>query len=163
MFLHLLGIKSFLVCTDCIAWNHTGQHIATYIFPSKPSLSPKSQIKGEFQPPEPIFSSGAGVGSHATDFVFLSTESTHKLQFMARRSAPPNSGPAYLSSYTNAPAGRRQLQDPNESGFSRFVREQILAPEKLAGNINILTGVGVFVAGIVVARTMGDLLASMVA
>lgn len=82
---------------------------------------------------------------------------------MARRSAPPNSGPAYLSPYTNAPAGRRQLQDPNESRFSRFVREQILAPEKLAGNINILTGVGVFVGGIVVARTMGDLLASMVA
>lgn len=81
---------------------------------------------------------------------------------MARRSAPPNSGPAYLSPHAHPSAGRRQLQDPNESEFSRFMREQIWAPEKLAGNISILTGVGVFAGGIIIARTMGDLLASMV-
>lgn len=90
-------------------------------------------------------------------------KATHQPQLiMARRSAPPNSGPAYLSPYANPSAGRRQIQDPNESGLSRFMREQILAPEKMAGNISILTGVGVFIGGIVVSRTMGDLLVSMV-
>lgn len=79
---------------------------------------------------------------------------------MARRSAPPNSGPAYLSPH---PAiGRRQLPDSNEGALSRFMREQIWAPEKMPGNISILAGVGVFVGGIVVARTMGDFMALMV-
>lgn len=78
---------------------------------------------------------------------------------MARRSAPPNSGPAYLSPH---PAGRRQLHDANESAFSQFMREQIWAPEKIPGNISILTGVGVFAGGIVIARTFGDFMALMV-
>lgn len=81
---------------------------------------------------------------------------------MGRRSAPPNSGPAYLSPHPHPGAGRRQLHDPNESALSRFMREQIWAPEKMPGNISILTGVGVFAGGIVVARTMGDFLALMV-
>jgi hypothetical protein len=42
------------------------------------------------------------------------------------------------------------------------MREQIWAPEMMAGNISILTGAGVFFGGIVVARTFGDFLALMV-
>ncbi|THH15293.1 hypothetical protein EW146_g5151 [Bondarzewia mesenterica] len=77
---------------------------------------------------------------------------------MARRSAPPHSGPAY---YTPASisAARVQLHDSNESAFSRFFREQIFAPEKLPGNFNILTGVGVFLGGIFVMRRWGDWIA----
>ncbi|TFY72334.1 hypothetical protein EVG20_g649 [Dentipellis fragilis] len=75
---------------------------------------------------------------------------------MARRSAPPGSGPAY---YTPGHLTRGPPQpDPNESVVSRFFREQIFAPEKLPGNINILTGVGMFVGGIMLARKYGDLL-----
>ncbi|KII83951.1 hypothetical protein PLICRDRAFT_168482 [Plicaturopsis crispa FD-325 SS-3] len=76
---------------------------------------------------------------------------------MARRSAPPNSGPAYLAPH-HAHGGRRQLNDPNESAFSRFLREQLWAPEKLPGNIQIATAVSVFVGGIFVARRWGDLM-----
>jgi hypothetical protein len=73
---------------------------------------------------------------------------------MARRApAPANATPAFFT----APP-RRQLTDPNESAFSRFFREQITAPEKLPGNLSILTGVSVFAAGIFVARTWGDML-----
>ncbi|KAI0033625.1 hypothetical protein K488DRAFT_47304 [Vararia minispora EC-137] len=75
---------------------------------------------------------------------------------MARRAAPPGSGPSY---YTPAPAGlNRSLADPNESFFSRFLREQILAPEKLPGNLSIATGLGVFLGGIFVVRRWGQLL-----
>jgi hypothetical protein len=73
---------------------------------------------------------------------------------MARRSAPPNAGLAYVP---NGPQ-RRTIADPNESAFSRFMREQIWAPEKRQGNWNILTAVGMFVGGIAVARIWGDLL-----
>ncbi|KDQ51361.1 hypothetical protein JAAARDRAFT_140321 [Jaapia argillacea MUCL 33604] len=78
---------------------------------------------------------------------------------MARRSAPPNSGPAYLSPHPSAArGGRAALHDADESAFTRFLREQIWSPEKLPGNLSILTGVGVFAAGIVAVRTWGDLL-----
>ncbi|KAE9395539.1 hypothetical protein BT96DRAFT_754542, partial [Gymnopus androsaceus JB14] len=67
--------------------------------------------------------------------------------------APPAS---YLS---KSQSGRRgQLVDPNESSFSRFLREEVFAPEKLPGNISMLTGVGLFVGGVVAVRTWGDLL-----
>ncbi|KAK7033647.1 hypothetical protein VNI00_012647 [Paramarasmius palmivorus] len=75
---------------------------------------------------------------------------------MARRSAPPGSGPAYVPK--NPALARRQLVDPDESAFSRFLREEIYAPEKLPGNISIVTGVGMFFAGILAVRTWGDLL-----
>ncbi|KAG1898684.1 uncharacterized protein F5891DRAFT_1190455 [Suillus fuscotomentosus] len=71
---------------------------------------------------------------------------------MARRAAPANATPAFFT----APP-RRQIADPNESALSRFIREQITAPEKLPGNISIMTGVSVFAAGIFVARTWGDI------
>ncbi|KIJ63994.1 hypothetical protein HYDPIDRAFT_154964 [Hydnomerulius pinastri MD-312] len=71
---------------------------------------------------------------------------------MSRRAAPQN------AALFGAPPPRRAINDPNESGFSRFMREQVWAPEKLPGNISILTGVGVFAAGVVAARTWGDIL-----
>jgi hypothetical protein len=72
---------------------------------------------------------------------------------MARRSAPPN-----LGEYIPLHALRRTLADPDESTFSRFVREQIWASEKVAGNFNTLTSVGMFVGGIIAVRTWGDLM-----
>ncbi|KAI3615360.1 hypothetical protein WG66_003494 [Moniliophthora roreri] len=74
---------------------------------------------------------------------------------MARRSAPPGSGPAYVP---KNPAVGRRLVDPDESAFSRFLREEVWAPEKLPGNISIVTGVGVFFAGILAVRTWDALL-----
>jgi hypothetical protein len=73
---------------------------------------------------------------------------------MARRAAPPGTGPSY---YTPIAPGRVQL-DPNESFLSRFLREQIFAPEKLPGNISIVTGLSVFVGGIFVMRRWGQLM-----
>ena len=74
---------------------------------------------------------------------------------MARRAAPPHSGPAY---YTPAQLARSgPLVDPNESAWSRFLRTQIFAPDKLPGNANIVAGVGLFVGGIVVVRRWGEL------
>ncbi|KAF9069331.1 hypothetical protein BDP27DRAFT_1222790 [Rhodocollybia butyracea] len=71
---------------------------------------------------------------------------------MARRSANPTPAP-----YPGA--GRRlQPSDLDESAFSRFLREQVYAPEKLPGNISVLTGVGLFLGGIVAVRAWGDLL-----
>ena len=42
--------------------------------------------------------------------------------------------------------------------FCRFLRTEVLAPEKLPGNISIASAVGVFVGGIIAIRTWGDLM-----
>jgi len=42
--------------------------------------------------------------------------------------------------------------------FSRFLRTEIFAPEKLPGNISIASAVGLFVGGIIAIRTWGDLM-----
>ncbi|KAL5518368.1 hypothetical protein ACEPAH_50 [Sanghuangporus vaninii] len=79
---------------------------------------------------------------------------------MARRSAPPGSGPAYMTPAFGSGAGApphvrgratdtKQLQDnEGESAFSRFFREEIVAPQYIAGNINILTSIAIFAAGV---------------
>jgi hypothetical protein len=60
---------------------------------------------------------------------------------------------------THLPHGsRRAIADANESTFSRFLREQVWAPEKIQGNLNILTAVSLFAGGIAVARFWGDML-----
>ncbi|KAF8132865.1 hypothetical protein JVT61DRAFT_11195 [Boletus reticuloceps] len=71
---------------------------------------------------------------------------------MARRAPPQN------AAMFGVPPQRRALNDPNESAFSWFIREEVLAPEKLVGNISIFTAVGVFAAGVFAARTWGDLI-----
>lgn len=71
---------------------------------------------------------------------------------MARRAPPQN------AAMFGVPPPRRALQNPNESAFSRFIREEVFAPEKLSGNINIFAAVGVFAAGVLATRTWGDLL-----
>lgn len=73
---------------------------------------------------------------------------------MARRSAPPGSGPSYMApTYGGGPRGR--LPDPNESWVSRFYREQIVAPQYLAGNLSILASVTLFAGGIAAVRQWG--------
>lgn len=75
---------------------------------------------------------------------------------MARRGAPPHSGPAYYTPAQLARSGA-PLVDPNESAWSRFVRTQVLAPDKLPGNVNIVAGVGLFLGGIFIVRRWGEL------
>ncbi|KAJ3755551.1 hypothetical protein EV360DRAFT_49564 [Lentinula raphanica] len=79
---------------------------------------------------------------------------------MARRAATSSSAatpaPGFLSK--SQPGRRGQLTDPDESAFSRFLREEVFAPEKLPGNISMMTGIGVFVGGILAVRSWGDLL-----
>jgi hypothetical protein len=41
---------------------------------------------------------------------------------------------------------------------TRFINEQVLAPEKLAGNLSIVTGITVFAAGVAAVRTWGELM-----
>ncbi|KAJ6480142.1 hypothetical protein C8R45DRAFT_872334 [Mycena sanguinolenta] len=74
---------------------------------------------------------------------------------MARRAAPPHSGPAYIP---QSQSQRRTLADPNESAISRFLREEIFAAEKMPGNLSLLTGVGMFVGGILAVRTWGGMM-----
>ncbi|KAF8481751.1 hypothetical protein DFH94DRAFT_732785 [Russula ochroleuca] len=79
---------------------------------------------------------------------------------MARRAAPPHSGPAYYTPAHLARSGGPNggaLVDPNESAWSRFLRTQVFAPDKLPGNVNIVAGVGLFVTGIVVVRRWGEM------
>ena len=78
---------------------------------------------------------------------------------MARRSAAPNSGPAYYSrSAVTGRPGIQDLDDVEMSAFSRFMNEEVWAPEKLPGNIAIVTSVGVFAAGVFFVRKFGDLI-----
>ena len=69
---------------------------------------------------------------------------------MARRAAPGQ------SPFGIAPP--RRVVDPNESAFSRFMREEIFSPENLPGNLSILTSVVVFFGGIAAMRTWGELM-----
>ncbi|KAF9472644.1 hypothetical protein BDN70DRAFT_447116 [Pholiota conissans] len=73
---------------------------------------------------------------------------------MARRSAP-SAQPSYL---THSHHDHKSLHDSNESAFSKFLRTEVFAPEKLPGNISIASAVGVFVGGIIAIRTWGDLM-----
>ncbi|TFK66965.1 hypothetical protein BDN72DRAFT_843592 [Pluteus cervinus] len=75
---------------------------------------------------------------------------------MARRGQPSGT-PSYIPVNAGV-APKRALNDPNESAFSRFLRTEIYAPEKLVGNINVATALGMFAAGIIVVRTWGDLM-----
>ncbi|PPQ90711.1 hypothetical protein CVT25_005019 [Psilocybe cyanescens] len=73
---------------------------------------------------------------------------------MARRTTT-SAQPSYLP---HPQHGQGALTDPNESGFSRFLRTEVFAPEKLPGNISIASALGVFFGGIVFIRTCGDYL-----
>lgn len=87
---------------------------------------------------------------------------------MARRSAPPGSGPAYMTPAFGGGApphargrvgdAKHQQELENESAFSRFFHEEIVAPQYIAGNISILTSVAMFAAGVFAIRTWGDVL-----
>lgn len=113
------------------------------------------EIKIEFPPLHPLrhpawFASSSTLPSVAT---------THTFNPMARRSAAPNSGPAYYS--RAAVTGRQGIQDLDDvetSPISRFMNEEIWAPEKLPGNIAIVTSISVFAAGIFFVRNFGELI-----
>ncbi|KAG6810842.1 hypothetical protein H0H92_010107 [Tricholoma furcatifolium] len=72
---------------------------------------------------------------------------------MARRSAPASS-----PSYVPHPSQRRAVtgHDEDQSALSRFLEQEIFAPEKLPGNLNMLTGLTMFIGGIVAVRTWGE-------
>ncbi|KAJ7035203.1 hypothetical protein C8F04DRAFT_541612 [Mycena alexandri] len=74
---------------------------------------------------------------------------------MARRNAPPNSGPAYIQ---QSQSQRRTLADPDETAFARFLREEVWAQDKRVGNLSLLTGVGMFVGAIVAIRKWGGMM-----
>ncbi|KAF5384029.1 hypothetical protein D9757_006946 [Collybiopsis confluens] len=63
---------------------------------------------------------------------------------MARRT--PTSS-THLSKSGQPARGGYLGGDPNESAFSRFLREEIFAPAKLPGNISVAVGVGMFKGG----------------
>lgn len=56
---------------------------------------------------------------------------------------------------TYGSGSRGRLPDPNESWFSRYYRDQIAAPQYLAGNLSILTSIGLFAGGIAAVRQWG--------
>ncbi|KAM5537478.1 hypothetical protein V8D89_008805 [Ganoderma adspersum] len=70
---------------------------------------------------------------------------------MARR--PPTGASPF-----GAPPPRRVIHDPNESAFSRFMREEIFSPENVEGNLKIVSSVVVFFGGIAAMRTWGELM-----
>ncbi|PPQ96098.1 hypothetical protein CVT26_004730 [Gymnopilus dilepis] len=96
----------------------------------------------------------AFVPNDTVEFETLSATTTITTKEMARRGAPA-AHPSYLP---HPQHDVRALNDPNESAFSRFLRTEVFAPEKLPGNISIASALGVFFGGIVVIRTWGDLL-----
>lgn len=103
--------------------------------------------------------SSSPTSTHVVYQLSLHVHNVPALKPMARRSAAPNSGPTYYS--RSAVTGRPGIQDLDEvesSAFSRFMSEEIWAPEKLPGNVAIATSVGVFVAGIYFVRKFGDLI-----
>ncbi|KAG6916501.1 hypothetical protein DXG01_006500 [Tephrocybe rancida] len=76
---------------------------------------------------------------------------------MARRSAPPSSAPSYVPH----PSQRRAVgggRDADQSAFSKFLDAEIFAPEKLPGNLNLLTGLTMFFGGIFAVRAWGELM-----
>jgi hypothetical protein len=51
------------------------------------------------------------------------------------------------------------MDDEEEGNFiTRFIRNEVTAPEKLAGNISIAAAFGVFFGGIAAVRTWGELM-----
>ncbi|KAG6865740.1 hypothetical protein C0991_012212 [Blastosporella zonata] len=76
---------------------------------------------------------------------------------MARRSAPAASAPSFVPH----PSQRRAVgggRDEDQSAFSRFLQNEIFAPEKLPGNLNLITGVTMFFGGVFAVRAWGELM-----
>jgi hypothetical protein len=48
--------------------------------------------------------------------------------------------------------------DDDANFVTRFIREEITAPEKLAGNISVATAFALFFGGIAAVRTWGELM-----
>jgi hypothetical protein len=81
---------------------------------------------------------------------------------MAKRSTPPNSGPGYVPRnagvvYHNA-SGWGDVNDDEQGFVGKFIQEEVMNPEKFAGNLSIVASVGLFVADVVFARNWGEIL-----
>jgi hypothetical protein len=75
---------------------------------------------------------------------------------MARRAA---AGPSYAPHPIHPRRAAVEDKDTKvETPYEKFMREEIWDPEKKAGNLNIVAGLGLFVGGIVAVRTWGDLM-----
>ncbi|KAJ1310659.1 hypothetical protein OPQ81_009188 [Rhizoctonia solani] len=48
--------------------------------------------------------------------------------------------------------------DANDGTFASFMKNEVWAADKRAGNLSLLTGVGLFFGSIVLVRNFGDLL-----
>lgn len=71
---------------------------------------------------------------------------------MARRTQPSQAA-------LFGPGARGPAPPPeNEGALARFAREQLFAPDKLPGNISLVTGLAVFFGGIAAVRTWGELM-----
>ena len=74
---------------------------------------------------------------------------------MARRSAAQTHTAAHY-----APTGRYPVYelDSDETPYQRFIREQILSPQYLGGNINIVLSMTLFLGGVFAVRSWGEIL-----
>jgi hypothetical protein len=64
-----------------------------------------------------------------------------------------------MSGRQNQFPGAAPKKNENENFIATFVREQILDPQTLAGNLNVAFNVGVFGAAVYILQNYGDLLA----
>lgn len=71
---------------------------------------------------------------------------------MSRR-ADLTAGHGYLTNPTPSSVG-----PADESAVARFVRTEVLAHDKLPGNISIVTSLAMFIGGITAVRLWGDLM-----
>ncbi|KAG6848616.1 hypothetical protein H0H93_015496 [Arthromyces matolae] len=76
---------------------------------------------------------------------------------MARRTAP-SSAPSYVPHPLQAQRRAVASHDEDQSAFSRFLANEIFAPEKLPGNVNMVVGLTMFLGGIFAVRSFGELM-----
>jgi hypothetical protein len=71
---------------------------------------------------------------------------------------PPRRAPAASSGYIQGGRAAPPHMDDDANFVTRFIREEITAPEKLAGNISVATAFALFFGGIAAVRTWGELM-----
>ncbi|PWN97925.1 hypothetical protein FA09DRAFT_32867 [Tilletiopsis washingtonensis] len=64
----------------------------------------------------------------------------------------PGAKPGFL----NARSAAAAPPPPQRNFLARFWAREIMAPEKQAGNLAVAWGVGIFVGGIALMRTVGE-------
>ena len=93
-----------------------------------------------------------------------STDAIYDTNAMARRAAASGPAPSFSGGGPSHPSygafGAKRVHGPDadDSWFQTFVREQILAPQYLPGNLNIVASVALFAGGVFALRKWGDVL-----